>query len=64
MAVAIIALMSIRSINPATGETLKSFDELSEQQIEAMAAPIFRNVPRPRVRRANWGKAAKDRGCK
>src|SRR3989454_1068502 len=46
MAVAIIALMSIRSINPATGETLKSFDELSEQQIAetlTRAANAFRN---------------------
>src|SRR5437762_10999811 len=34
MTVVIIAPMSIRSINPATGETLNSFDELSAQQIE------------------------------
>src|SRR5437867_7935011 len=49
MAVAIIALMSIRSINPATGETLKSFDELSEPQIEeslTRAANAFRNSRR------------------
>src|SRR5438132_7862314 len=49
MAVAIIALMSIRSINPATGETLKSFDELTEQQIEeklTRAAAAFRNSRR------------------
>lgn len=49
MTVAIIALMSIRSINPATGETLNSFDELSEQQIEeslARAANAFRNSRR------------------
>src|SRR5436190_4448617 len=49
MAVAIIALMSIRSINPATGETLKSFDELSEQQIEetlTRATHAFRNSRR------------------
>src|SRR5437016_9959026 len=49
MAVAIIALMSIRSINPATGETLKSFDELSAQQIEetlTRAANAFRNSRR------------------
>src|SRR5437660_1131011 len=46
MTVAIIALMSIRSINPATGETLNSFDELSAQQIEeslTRAANAFRN---------------------
>ena len=49
MAVAIIALMSIRSINPATGETLKSFDELSEPQIDeslTRAANAFRNSRR------------------
>ena len=49
MAVAIIALMSIRSINPATGETLNSFDELSEPQIEeslTRAANAFRNSRR------------------
>ena len=49
MTVAIIALMSIRSINPATGETLKSFDEVSEQQIEeslARAVNAFRNSRR------------------
>ena len=49
MTAAIIALMSIRSINPATGETLNSFDELSEQQIEATltrAANTFRNSRR------------------
>ena len=49
MAVAIIALMSMRSINPATGETLKSFDELSEPQIEeslTRAANAFRNSRR------------------
>src|SRR5881227_3746326 len=49
MAVTIIALMSIRSINPATGETLKSFDELSEPQIEeslTRAANAFRNSRR------------------
>jgi succinate-semialdehyde dehydrogenase/glutarate-semialdehyde dehydrogenase len=41
--------MSIRSINPATGETLKSFDELSEQQIAetlTRAANAFRNSRR------------------
>src|SRR2546422_2849222 len=41
--------MSIRSINPATGETLKSFDELSEPQIEeslTRAANAFRNSRR------------------
>jgi succinate-semialdehyde dehydrogenase/glutarate-semialdehyde dehydrogenase len=49
MTVAIIALMSIRSINPATGETLNSFDELSAQQIEeslTRAANAFRNSRR------------------
>src|SRR5258708_32465184 len=49
MTVAIIALMSIRSINPATGETLNSFEELSAQQIEeklARAANAFRNSRR------------------
>src|SRR5947208_14174343 len=52
MAVAIIALMSIRSINPATGETLKSFDELSEPQIDeslTRAANAFRNSRRTRL---------------
>src|SRR5438270_3890254 len=41
--------MSIRSINPATGETLNSFDELSAQQIEetlTRAANTFRNLRR------------------
>src|SRR5438270_9174996 len=41
--------MSIRSINPATGETLNSFDELSAQQIEetlTRAANAFRNSRR------------------
>ena len=49
MTVAIIPLMSIRSINPATGETLNSFDELSAQQIEetlTRAANAFRNSRR------------------
>src|SRR2546429_1772642 len=49
MTVAIIALMSIRSITPATGETLNSFDELTEQQIEetlTRAANAFRNSRR------------------
>src|SRR5437660_8057353 len=49
MTVAIIPLMSIRSINPATGETLKSFDELSAQQIEeklTRAAEAFRSSRR------------------
>src|SRR5438034_2620649 len=52
MAVAIIALMSIRSINPATGETLNSFDELSEPQIEeslTRADNAFRNSRRTRL---------------
>src|SRR5438552_12605989 len=41
--------MSIRSINPATGEILNSFDELSAQQIEeslTRAANTFRNLRR------------------
>src|SRR5256714_3142520 len=41
--------MSIRSINPATGETLNSFDELSAQQIEeslTRAVNAFRNSRR------------------
>src|SRR3989449_2714381 len=41
--------MSIRSINPATGETLKSFEDLSEPQIEeslTRAANAFRNSRR------------------
>jgi len=41
--------MSIRSINPATGETLNSFDELSAQQIEeslTRAANAFRDSRR------------------
>jgi succinate-semialdehyde dehydrogenase/glutarate-semialdehyde dehydrogenase len=41
--------MPIRSINPATGETLKSFDELSQPQIEeklARAAAAFRDSRR------------------
>src|SRR5256884_3056712 len=49
MTVAIIALMSIRSITPATGETLNSFDELTEQQIEeslTRAANAFRDSRR------------------
>src|SRR5436853_5581479 len=49
MTVAIIVLMSIRSINPATGETLNSFDELTGQQIEetlTRAANAFRNSRR------------------
>src|SRR5205807_10534958 len=49
MTVAIIPLMSIRSINPATGETLNSFDELSAQQIEeslTRAVNAFRNSRR------------------
>src|SRR5437870_12425605 len=49
MTVAIIPLMSIRSINPATGETLNSFDELSAQQIEeslTRAANAFRDSRR------------------
>ena len=49
MTVAIIPLMSIRSINPATGETVNSFDELSAQQIEetlTRAANAFRNSRR------------------
>src|SRR5256712_3928683 len=49
MTVVIIAPMSIRSINPATGETLKSFAELSEQQIAGTltrAANAFRNSRR------------------
>src|SRR5438132_4853736 len=49
MTVAIIAPMSIRSINPATGEILNSFDELSAQQIEeslTRAANTFRNLRR------------------
>ena len=49
MTVVIIAPMSIRSINPATGETLNSFDELSAQQIEesfTRAANAFRDSRR------------------
>src|SRR3989441_3935365 len=49
MTVAIIALMSIRSINPATGQTLDSFEELSAQQIEeslTRAVNAFRNSRR------------------
>src|SRR5438128_2863520 len=52
MTVAIIALMSIRSINPATGETLNSFDELSAPQIEetlTRATNAFRNSRRTRL---------------
>src|SRR5437660_6764934 len=49
MTVAIIPLMSIRSINPATGETLNSFDELSAQQIDEklrQASDAFRKLRR------------------
>ena len=49
MTVVIIAPMSIRSINPATGQTLNSFDELSAQQIEeslTRAVNAFRNSRR------------------
>ena len=49
MTVVIIAPMSIRSINPATGETLNGFDELSAQQIEeslTRAANAFRDSRR------------------
>src|SRR5437762_7623132 len=49
MTVVIIAPMSIRSINPATGETLNHFDELSARQIEeslTRAANAFRDSRR------------------
>ena len=52
MTVVIIAPMSIRSINPATGQTLNSFDELSAQQIEeslTRAANAFRDSRRTRL---------------
>ena len=56
--------MAIATINPATGETLKTFDALSEQEIEtriARAATAFLTYRRTAFAdRAGWLRAAAD----
>jgi succinate-semialdehyde dehydrogenase / glutarate-semialdehyde dehydrogenase len=50
--------MGIASINPATGETLQAFEELSEQELEqriSLAADVFRDYRRTsHDERARW----------
>jgi succinate-semialdehyde dehydrogenase / glutarate-semialdehyde dehydrogenase len=50
--------MAIATINPATGQTLKTFDEYSDQDIErclARAADTFRTFRRTSFgERASW----------
>src|SRR3984893_6921770 len=56
--------MAIASINPATGQTIKTFDPLSEQEIDqrlARAASAFASYRPTRVaQRAAWMNAAAD----
>jgi succinate-semialdehyde dehydrogenase/glutarate-semialdehyde dehydrogenase len=56
--------MGIASINPATGETLESFDELSDSQLEEKLARAFAAAKGYRhttfAQRAGWLRAAAD----
>src|ERR1700737_2216326 len=56
--------MAIASINPATGQTIKTFDPLSEQEIDqrlARAASAFSSYRLTRfAQRAAWMNAAAD----
>jgi succinate-semialdehyde dehydrogenase/glutarate-semialdehyde dehydrogenase len=56
--------MAIATINPATGETIKTFEALTEQEIDARldrASAAFRAYPTTSVeQRAGWLRAAAD----
>ena len=56
--------MAIATINPATGETLKSFDELTDQELQARiarASEAFGSYRRTAIDdRVRWCRAAAD----